>query len=295
MTSEKTLSLNAPCKINLALDIVGLLPNGYHEMDMVMQSIDLCDRLTLQVGEGEGITMTCSDESLPCDESNICVRCARAFLEATNLTKKVAIHLEKRVPMMAGLGGGSADGATVLCALNKLCETTLSCEELCAIGFRIGADIPFCIRGGTQRARGAGELLSPVPPLSQQLFILVVKPNFSVSTGAAFRGFDEQESPSHADVEGMIAALEQGEVSAIAAKLHNVFEPFCKPEEIGAIKAALLSHGAAGALMSGSGSAVFGIFEQEADAKACALFLRPTVEQVDIARPISKGCFALCE
>ncbi len=292
----KTLTLTAPCKINLALDIVGLLPGGYHEMDMVMQSVSLADTLTLTLEEGpSAITMSCDDETLPCDDSNICLRCAKAFFAATSLEQRLHIHLEKRVPMMAGLGGGSADGAAVLCGLNRLCGTKLSCEELCAIGFKIGADIPFCIKGGTQRARGAGEVLSDLPNLPEGLHILIVKPNFSVSTGAAFRGFDEQDSPTHADVEAMIAALEQGEVTAIARKLHNVFEPFCKPEEISAIKAALLAHGAAGALMSGSGSAVFGLFEREEDAAACAEALRPTVEQVDLARPLSRGIYALCE
>ncbi len=293
--TAKTLTIDAPCKINLALDIVGLLPNGYHEMDMVMESIGLCDRITLTVEDGDEINMLCDDGTLACDGSNICVRCAKAFLEATGLKKNVLIDLKKHIPMMAGLGGGSADGAAVLCGLNKLCETNLSCEKLCEIGFKIGADIPFCIKGGSQRAKGAGEVLSDVPALSEKLNILVVKPNFSVSTGAAFKGFDEQENPSRADVEGMIKALEGGELSKIAAKLHNVFEPFCKPEEIGAIKAAMLSYGAAGALMSGSGSAVFGIFEDEAKAIACGAFLQPTVEQVDVVHPVSKGCYGLCE
>ncbi len=291
----KKLTINAPCKINLSLDICGLLPNGYHEMDMVMQSVSLCDAVTLTLAEREGITMSCSDKSLACDDSNICVRCAKAFYEYTKIPPQVDIYLKKRIPMMAGLGGGSADGAAVLCGLNKLHKSKLSCEALCEIGFKIGADIPFCIKGGTQRAQGAGEILSDLSKLSESLYVLIAKPNFPVSTKLAFQGFDQQEHPQRADVDGMISALESGNLQEIAAKLSNVFEPFSRPEKIGFIKKIMLDHGAAGALMSGSGSAVFALFERENEAKVCAEILHPLVEQVDIARPLSAGIFALCE
>ena len=291
----KLMTVKAPCKINLALDIRGLLPNGYHEMDMVMQTVGLCDTLTIGLREEEGIVMTCSDVSLPCDESNICVRCAKAFFEAIGQPPRARIHLEKKIPMMAGLGGGSADGAAVLCALNQLCESKLSCEKLCEIGFKIGADIPFCIKGGTQRVKGAGEIMSLVPKLSEELFVLIAKPNFPVSTKLAFQGFDEQEDPQHADVEGMIAALEKGDLTEISAKLGNVFEPFCRPDEIGAIKETMLQQGAKGALMSGSGSAVFALFEDKEKAEVCAEILGPQVEQVDVVQPLSTGIYELCE
>ena len=291
----KFLTVKAPCKINLALDIRGILPNGYHEMDMVMQTVGLCDTLTIGLREEEGVVMTCSDESLPCDESNICVRCAKAFFAAIGQIPKARIHLEKKIPMMAGLGGGSADGAAVLCALNKLCESNLSCEELCDIGFKIGADIPFCIKGGTQRVQGAGEIMNPVTKLNDNLFVLIAKPHFSVSTKLAFQGFDEQNQPQRADVAGMIAALEAGNLDEITAKLGNVFEPFCSPEKISAIKEIMLEQGARGALMSGSGSAVFALFEEKEKAEACAETLRPQMEQVDVVQPLSKGIYELCE
>ncbi len=291
----KLMTVNAPCKINLSLDIRGLLPNGYHEMDMVMQTVGLCDTLTVGLRDEEGVVMTCSDVSLPCDESNICVRCANAFFEAIGQPARARIHLEKRIPMMAGLGGGSADGAAVLCALNRLCESSLSCEKLCEIGFRIGADIPFCIKGGTQRVQGAGEIMSPAAKLSEELYVLIAKPNFSVSTKLAFQGFDEQEQPQHADVEGMLSALEQGDLAEISAKLGNVFEPFCRPEEIAMLKEIMKKQGAAGALMSGSGSAVFALFEDKTKAESCAEILRPMVEQVDVVRPLSTGIYDLCE
>ena len=290
----KTLTINAPCKINLSLDITGLLPNGYHAMDMVMQTVSLGDELRLTIGE-PGLRMRCSDPNLACDDSDICLRCAKAFYEHTKIPPAVDIYLEKKVPMMAGLGGGSADGAAVLCGLNKLHETNLSCETLCEIGFKIGADIPFCIKGGTQRVQGAGEIMSDAPALTENVHILIVKPNFPVSTKLAFQGFDRQENPLHADVEGMISALTKGNLALIVGKLANVFEPFCKPEEIGKIKEQMLNCGAVGALMSGSGSAVFGLFEREEDALRCGELLRPQVEQVDLARPLKQGIFGLCE
>lgn len=291
----KRLTLDVPCKINLSLDICGLLPNGYHEMDMIMQTVGLCDRLTVELLDEKQIQMTCSDSSLPCGDSNLCVRCAKAFLEYAQLPYGVKLHLEKRIPMMAGLGGGSADGAAVLCALNRLCETVYSPETLCQLGFSLGADIPFCLVGGTQRVQGAGERLSPLPPFPENLWILVAKPLFSVSTKAAFQGFDRQEQPQRADVEGMISALNSGKTADIAAKLANVFEPFCQPQEIGRLKAQMLEQGAAGAVMSGSGSAVFALFEEKAKAEACACCLAPQVEQVAVVRPWAKGLFALSE
>lgn len=289
----KQLTIKAPCKINLSLDICGRLPNGYHQMDMVMQTVGLCDTITLTLSGVEGVSMTCSDEALACDDSNICVRCAKAFFEHVSLPPKVHIHLEKRIPMMAGLGGGSADGAAVLCGLNKLYGTGISCEELCDIGFKIGADIPFCIKGGTQRVQGAGEKMSDAPKLRGDCYVLIAKPTFPVSTKLAFQGFDQQTDPQRADVNGMMQKLKVGELSGIANKLANVFEPFCRPEEIRALKAIMLEQGAAGALMSGSGSAVFALFHEQTQAEACAQFLRPMVEQVDVVQPLSEGIFDL--
>ncbi|MDY4047436.1 4-(cytidine 5'-diphospho)-2-C-methyl-D-erythritol kinase, partial [Negativibacillus massiliensis] len=212
----KQITIDAPCKINLSLDIVRRLENGYHEMDMVMQSVSLYDTLTLSLQKGSGqIRMTCSLEnknaSLACDDSNIVIRCAKAFLNANNLNlsgQDLVIHLIKRIPMMAGLGGGSADGAAVLSALNRLFETHLSCEQLEQIGVKIGADIPFCLRGGTLRARGIGELFSPLPAMPD-CSIVIIKPDFGISTKNAFSRCDSAPY-RHADVEKMIAALSSG-------------------------------------------------------------------------------------
>lgn len=296
-TIGKSLCLAAPCKINLSLDICGRLPNGYHRMDMVMQTVDLCDRVRLTIGE-PGLRMSGSDPALACDESNLCLRCAKAFYDDTKIPPQADIYLEKHIPMQAGLGGGSADGAAVLCGLNRLHHAGLSMEELCRIGFALGADIPFCIRGGTCRVQGAGEILLPAPKLSEKLTVLLVKPRFSVSTKLAFQGFDQQKSPAHADVEAMLLALEQGDPVLIGEKLENVFEPYCQGEQrsaIGEIKDKMRSCGAVGALMSGSGSAVFGLFLRPEEAGRCGELLSPDMEQVALAKPLSRGIFALCE
>ena len=288
------IAIKAAAKINLLLDICGCLENGYHKMDMIMQSIDLYDTVELKLGE-PGIRMTCDDENLLCDESNICVRCAKAFYEYTKIQPQIDIYLQKNVPMMAGLGGGSADGAAVLCGLNKLHKTNISCITLCEIGFKIGADIPFCIMGGTQRVRGAGEVLSEVFPLNNDIFVLVAKPKFSVSTKLAFQSFDQEKNPPRADVNSMILALERGFLSEIAANLSNVFEPFCKPQELNKIKNIMLKNGAEGALMSGSGSAVFALFENEKLALECAEILKNDMESVFVVKPLDKGIYAMCE
>lgn len=303
----KQITIDAPCKINLSLDIVRRLENSYHEMDMVMQSVSLYDTLTLSLQEGSGqIRMTCSLENknafLACDDSNIVIRCTKAFLNANDLRlsgQDLIIHLIKRIPMMAGLGGGSADGAAVLSALNRLFETHLSCEQLEQIGVKIGADIPFCLRGGTLRARGIGELFSPLPAMPD-CSIVIIKPDFGISTKNAFSRCDSAPY-QHADVEKMIAALSSGNLLSIAGALENVFEVLCSEEESAALSKArslLLENGAAGALLSGSGSALFGIFSDSSRAKLCCQTLLSEMEKgnaplegVFLCHPVSSGAF----
>ena len=281
--------MKAPCKVNLTLDIAGRLPNGYHEMDMIMQSVGLCDMLEICKTDAEGIVLDCSKAGVPCDDSNIVVRCANAFFEYTGITPAVHFHLEKHIPAMAGLGGGSADGAAALAGLDALYETHLSREVLCQLGFSCGADIPFCICGGTRRVQGAGEILKEVSLFPQDLWFVIAKPYFSVNTGLAFRQFDEQEHPLRGDIAGMLEALEKQDPVQIGQRLTNVFEPFSRPQEIGGIKKVMLDAGALGALMSGSGSAVFGIFKTEKEAQNCRDLLEPSVEQADVARPVTGG------
>lgn len=282
------ITVKAPCKINLILDCVGRLPNGYHQMDMVMQTISLYDTVTAQKQEESGIALCCSDIRVPCSDKNIASRCAQAFFEAAGITPSVKLTIEKRIPMMAGLGGGSADGAGTLAALNHLYGTGFTAEQLCQIGVSCGADIPFCIMGGTLRAQGIGEQFTPASPLPP-CWVVVAKPLFSVSTKEAFMQIDKTANPRHADVEKMLRCLRQGSLKDIGAAMENVFEAFCSPEKIQGIKDKITAAGAVGALMSGSGSAVFGLFEQQAAAQACAAALAPEMEAVFVACPVNHG------
>ena len=297
------IQIDAPSKVNLSLDIVGKLPNGYHEMDMVMQTVSLCDTIFLQLHPGSGqIQMSCRFEpdngnALSCGEDNIAVRCARAFFRESGCPlpgHDLSIQLVKRIPMMAGLGGGSADGAAVLSGLNLLTGANLPLEQLEKIALPCGADIPFCLRGGTLRARGIGEQFSPLPPMPD-CPILIIKPRFGISTGAAFARCDSQPY-RHAEVEKMIQALQTGSVAQIAGALQNVFEELCSEEEgrqLAAARELLLQHQAAGVLLSGSGSALFGLFEEEDAARAAlhALQNHPSLEGAFLCRPVAQGAY----
>lgn len=297
------IQIDAPSKVNLSLDIVGKLPNGYHEMDMVMQTVSLCDTIFLQLQSGSGqIQMSCRFEpdngnALSCGEDNIAVRCARAFFRESCCSLQrhdLSIQLVKRIPMMAGLGGGSADGAAVLSGLNLLTGANLPLEQLEKIALPCGADIPFCLRGGTLRARGIGEQFSPLPPMPD-CPILIIKPRFGISTGAAFARCDSQPY-RHAEVEKMIQALQTGSVAQIAGALQNVFEELCSEEEsrqLAAARELLLQHQAAGVLLSGSGSALFGLFEEEDTARTAlhALQNHPSLEGAFLCRPVAQGAY----
>lgn len=295
------ITIEAPCKINLSLDIVGKLPNGYHQMDMVMQTVSLYDTLTLSLHPGKSqITMSCTVESgaaLACDETNIAVRCARAFFEKTGIPLSGSLHIDliKRIPMMAGLGGGSADGAGVLAGLDLLTGAGCSLEQLESIGLAIGADIPFCLRGGTQRAQGIGEDFSPLPPMPD-CPIVIIKPRFGISTKAAFARCDTAPY-AHADVQKMIAALSTGKTEAIAGAMQNVFEELCSEQEkqlLHDCRQPLLQNGALGALLSGSGSALFGLFDSPQRAQRCTDLLQnhPLLEGAFLCRPVSTGAFS---
>ena len=297
------IQIDAPSKVNLSLDIVGKLPNGYHEMDMVMQTVSLCDTISLQLQPGSGqIQMSCHFEpdngnALSCGEDNIAVRCARAFFRESGCSLQrhdLSIQLVKRIPMMAGLGGGSADGAAVLSGLNLLTGANLPLEQLEKIALPCGADIPFCLRGGTLRARGIGEQFSPLPPMPD-CPILIIKPRFGISTGAAFARCDSQPY-RHAEVEKMIQALQTESVAQIAGALQNVFEELCSEEEsrqLAAARELLLQHQAAGVLLSGSGSVLFGLFEEEDTARTAlhALQNHPALEGAFLCRPVAQGAY----
>lgn len=260
------ITLLAHGKINLSLDIVGLREDGYHLMDMVMQSVGLTDRVTLRRAENISVI---ADSNIPTDERNTAIKAARVFFEATGLTGGCEITIEKRIPQQAGMGGGSADAAAVLIGLDQLYDTDLSTEALLEMGLKVGADVPFCLVGGTALVQGIGERVTSVRPMPD-CHILLVKPPFGISTGAAFKRFDEVGVKVHPDNPALMGAMEIADFSSMNKAMANVMEESAASTEIEAIRRRLYGLGAAAALMTGSGSVVFGLFTDKGQACAAA-------------------------
>ena len=250
------LRAKAYAKINLSLDIVGVRDDGYHLIKTVMQSISLHDVVGVEKTEG-GITISCSDPTVPCDEKNIVYKCAKKFFEHTKKEFGIHIDIQKNIPSQAGLGGGSADGAAVLVILNRLCGNPLCTEELCKIGAKVGADIPFCIVGGCVLCEGIGEVLTPIDS-KVNLDLCIVKPEFGVSTVEAYKAFDNAEIHEHPNTDLVLSALESGDKNTLVKNFVNVLE---MDKRIDEIKKELVDSGAVSACMSGSGSAVFAVID----------------------------------
>lgn len=280
----------APAKINLALDILSPRPDGYHEMRMVMQTVSLCDRVTLAEAE-TGFTLETGGNFSPAEEKSLEQRAAEAFFQALGRPcPPLRVTLEKVTPAYAGLGGGSADVAALLRLLRQRYAPELSTETLEKIGLTVGSDVPFCVRGGTALAEGRGEILTDLAPLPP-CWIVICKPDFSLPTGEMFaraRGRIFQVRP---DVDGMARALGEGSLEGVAKRLYNVFEEALPPErreEIQGIKAALSCCGAMSASMSGSGPAVFGLFQSEQEAASAAESLGAWCGRTCLARPVGR-------
>ena len=270
----------ARAKINLALDVLGKREDGYHNVRMIMQSISLSDTLDLEYSEEKGIHLTVSEagkygqheerseadplSAVPSDERNLVYRAAKLLMDEFHIDKGVSIHLTKAIPVAAGMAGGSSDAAAALNGLNRLFGLSLSTSELMERGVKIGADVPFCILGGTALAEGIGEKLTPLP-LLPPCHILIGKPGISVSTREAYENLDLLSLSERPDIDGMIGAIRDGDVGMVSRKMMNVFEPGIEKRHpvIGTIRRLMEDCGAQKAMMSGSGPTVFGIFDDE--------------------------------
>ncbi len=265
------MKVKAYAKLNLTLDILRRREDGYHDLQMVMQSVSLADDLTLTPAEGEGAMRT-NLSYLPADGRNLAQLAAAAFREATGLGGQVDIEIEKNIPVCAGMGGGSSDAAAVLRAMNEMTGAGLTPAQLAKIGERVGSDVPYCVVGGTALAEGRGEILTPLPALPH-CWVAVCKPSFPVSTPQLFGRVEVKKIVRRPDTAGLMAALEAGDLTGVARRMYNVFEDVMEPRrrgEIESIKAAMIDCGALGASMSGSGPTVFGLFEHEQGAReAC--------------------------
>ena len=279
----------AAAKINLMLDILMKLENGYHSLFMLMQSVDLYDTVTVENSETGKIEISCSEKSLPCDKKNIAYKAADAFFKFTDIKcGGLKISIEKRIPFAAGMAGGSADAAAVISALNDIYSTALSHAQLCKIGLEVGADVPFCLTGGTCLAQNVGEILSVLPPLNE-CFIVLAKPEKGISTKEAFAAFDNCSQIRHLDTYGMLYAASKGDLYGICKRTKNVFEQLIEVPERVPIKAIMNRHGALSACMSGSGPTVYGVFDDESKAQAAAEALKSIVNNVYITKPVNSG------
>ena len=287
MARLNCVTVLAPAKLNLALDVVGLLPSGYHDLDMTMQAITLYERVVLR--RSPYLNLRLPGSLVAPNNKNTAIKAALAFFDYTGLLAGVDITIYKNTPVRAGMAGGSADAAAVLVGMNELYGARLSMSELCALGAKIGADVPFCIVGGTCLAQGIGEVLSPLKPMPS-CHIVLAKPDFGVNTGKAYGLFDTNGKTHNADQLGMLTAVQNRDLPAICGKLENVFEQFVEVPGRIEMKEVLRAAGAAGVCMSGSGPTLFGIFTDKAQALAAARDLAPFAKDIAVTKPVRHGC-----
>lgn len=258
------ITLKAYAKINLALDVLGRRPNGYHDVRMIMQTIKLYDKITIKPTTNPEITIKTNLHFLPTNENNIVYSACKLFKDTFQIKDGFYINLEKRIPVAAGMAGGSSDAAATLYGLNELFQTKLSIEELMKLGVTLGADVPYCLLRGTALSEGIGEILTPLPP-APNCYCLVVKPPVSVSTKFVYENLTLNEYTKHPNIDGMVEAIKKQDLTKVSSLLSNLLESVTIPHhpEIARIKNDLIAHGALNALMSGSGPTVFALFDNQ--------------------------------
>lgn len=265
----------AYAKVNIGLDVLRRRPDGYHELKMIMQTVDIFDDLTFERTREPGIRLSIEGADLPADENNLVYKAAALMMEQRQIGEGVAITVTKRIPIAAGMAGGSADAAAAMRGLNALFDMGYSAEALRELGVRLGADIPYCITGGTMLSEGIGEVLTPLsaPP---ECYLTVAKPNIDVSTAFVYQNLHADSLPFHPDIDGMVKALAAGDLKGITDRMENVLETVTVPmyPVIDRIKRRMRMLGAENALMSGSGPTVFGIYKERKTAEKAAEIIR---------------------
>lgn len=278
------LKIKAMSKINLGLDVLRRREDGYHEVRMVMQTLNLCDELTIIRREDDSINISCNIDGLECDENNLIFKAAKRVMEHAGVYSGLDIHLEKRIPIAAGMAGGSTDAAATLVGINELLNLGLTIEELKIIGVTIGADVPYCIEGGTQLSEGIGEILTKLKP-APQCFVLIAKPHIGVSTKYVYENLHVDKIVIHPDIDGMLDGIERSDIFDIADNMENILENVTenKYPVIKMLKDMMLEEGALNSLMSGSGPTVFGLFQSEEMANRA-------LEKVQATGEVSQAC-----
>lgn len=283
-----TLYEPAYAKLNLTLDVLGKRPDGYHDIRSIMQTISMRDDVQIDLGTGMPWELECTDETIPCDERNLAWKAAKLYLDTMGKDPDgLRIHITKRIPSQAGLGGGSADAAAVLRALNRHYGDPLSILALAELGATVGSDVPFCVIGGTAMAEGRGERLRKLPDMPDCIFV-VCKPDFASSTPELYRKLDESVIGKRPDHQVMESALLAGDLGKIAQNLCNVFDPLVTAEhlEMNYIKSIFNTYGAIGQQMTGSGSAVYAVVTEFEYAAVICNMLKENYPQVFIAKPV---------
>lgn len=268
MGSNNDISLKALAKINLGLDVVRRREDGYHEVRMIMQTVQLYDRLDIKRTQEPGIQIQTNLSFLPVNENNLIYKAAKLLMDEFSITDGISVKLDKRIPVAAGMAGGSTDAAAMLFGMNRLFSLGLTKRQLMERGVQIGADVPYCIMRGTALAEGIGEALSPLPPMVKYP-VLIAKPSISVSTKFVYQNLKLDDTTIHPDIDRLIDDIKAKNLHDIAAHMGNVLETVTIPNYpvIDEIKKHMLSNGAVGAMMSGSGPTVFGLFDDEDTAK----------------------------
>ncbi|NLK22024.1 MAG: 4-(cytidine 5'-diphospho)-2-C-methyl-D-erythritol kinase [Epulopiscium sp.] len=275
MSTMHQIELKARAKINLTLDVLGKRPDGYHDVEMIMQSINLYDHITIRKMRAPGIKLKTNLKWLPEDGKNLAYKAAQLMTETYSIKDGILIELQKRIPVAAGLAGGSSDAAAVFVGLNALFNLNIPKKELMGLGVRLGADIPYCILRGTALARGIGEKLTKLPPMPF-CYLVIAKPSINVSTAYIYKNLKLNELSLRPDTKKVIEGIEKGDLNLIAKNLGNVLESVTIKEypAIDRIKQTMVEYGALGALMSGSGPSVYGIFEEKKQAQAVSKELK---------------------
>lgn len=288
MNIMTTLYEGAYAKLNLTLDVLGRREDGYHDLKSVMQTVSIRDDIEIDIGTGKPWCLKCDLEGIPTDERNLAWKAAKVYCDAMGYDPDgIEIRITKRIPSQAGMGGGSADAAAVLRALNRHYGEPLSIGALAELGGRIGSDVPFCVIGGTCMCEGRGEKLRKLPDMPDCIFV-VCKPDFSVSTPELYRKLDEAAIPKHPDNQAMESAILAGDLEKVAHNLYNVFDPVVTQEhpELNYIKSLFHQYGAIGYQMTGSGSACFAIVAEFEVAAVICNMLRENYADIFICKPV---------
>lgn len=283
-----TLFEPAYAKLNLTLDVLDKRPDGYHDIKSIMQTVSIRDDIEIDIGTGKHWTLSCDKEGIPCDSRNLAWKAAALYCETLGYDPEgLDIRIIKRIPMEAGMAGGSADAAAVLRALNSHYKNPLSLWALAELGAAVGSDVPFCVIGGTAMAEGRGERLRKLPDMPE-CFIVVCKPDFSSSTPELYRAIDASAIGRRPDHQAVESALLAGDVGKIAQNLCNVFDPLVTQDhlELNYIKSIFNTYGAIGQQMTGSGSAVFAITQSFEYAAVMCNMLKENYPQVFICKPV---------